>query len=136
MVQKIEILLKRLFETELSTVGRLFIGGKFFTNTMELLWRDNKRSISCIPKGKYRLKLRETENRGQHLILEGTEPRQFILIHSASTHKDLKGCIALGDVFTINKNEITLSQSKIAVGRFNELVFGLLKENEVWLVIE
>ena len=134
MVQ--EITLKRLFETEMSTVGRLFIGGKFFTNTMELLYRDNKRSISCIPKGKYKLRLRDTENRGQHLILEGTAPRQFILIHSASTHKDLKGCIALGDRFIIEKNEITLSQSKIAVTRFNELIFDMMKTNEVWLVIE
>lgn len=136
MAKEILITLKRVFETEMSTVGRLFIEGKFFTNTLELLWRNNQRSISCIPKGRYKLKLRDTENRGQHLILEGTAPRQFILIHSASTHKDLKGCIALGDRFTIEKNEITLSQSKIAVARFNELVFGLLRENEVWLVVE
>jgi hypothetical protein len=135
-LDRIEIKLKRLFETENSTIGRLFVNDKFFTNTLELLWRNNQRSISCIPKGTYKLRIRETENRGKHIILEGTEPRQFILIHSASTHKDLKGCIALGDRFTIENNEALFSQSKIAVARFNELVFSMMKDSDVWLVIE
>lgn len=131
-----EIKLKRVFETINSTVGRVFVDDKFYTNSLELLWRDNQRSISCIPKGRYKLKIRETENRGKHLILMGTSPRTFILIHSASTHRDLKGCIALGDRFTIENNEAIFSQSKIAVNRFNEMVFEWLKTEDVWLVIE
>src|SRR5690242_2550775 len=64
-------------------------------NTIELPWLQNKRSISCIPEGRYELKNRITAKRGQHLLVMNVKGRDGILIHPANdARKDLLGCIA------------------------------------------
>ena len=48
---KINLLLIRDTFTEESTIGRLFINGELFCDTLENPWKDNQRNISCIPDG-------------------------------------------------------------------------------------
>ena len=55
---KINLLLIRDTFTEESTIGRLFINGELFCDTLENPWKDNQRNISCIPKGEYNVRLR------------------------------------------------------------------------------
>jgi hypothetical protein len=131
-----EIKLIRVTELHNSTIGQVFINNKFFCYSLELRWLNNQRSISCIPKGRYQLKKRVTENRGEHILVANVPNRSFILIHSASTYKDLRGCISLAYNQTLTKTDIRNSQSKIAVNDFNQIVFEQLAKSDVWLVIE
>ena len=86
--------------TEQSTMGKLFLNGEEFCDTLELPWKENKRSISCIPAGEYdaRLRLpRESATREYvHLLIKDVPNRDYILVHIGNTTKDTKGCILVG----------------------------------------
>jgi hypothetical protein len=49
------------------TLGRLRVGG-FQCFTLELPWLENQRSISCVPKGKYKAFKRQSPKNG--LVIE------------------------------------------------------------------
>ena len=51
----VNLLILRDTFTDESTIGELFINGERFCDTLELPYRDNQRSISCIPTGSYKL---------------------------------------------------------------------------------
>ncbi|WP_179006081.1 DUF5675 family protein [Winogradskyella forsetii] len=77
------------------TNGTLFYSDKFLCHTIELPWKDNKRSISCIPEGQYEIKTRFSKRFKHHLILQDVKDRSFILFHPANDAlNDLEGCIA------------------------------------------
>jgi hypothetical protein len=52
--------------------------------SLELLWKDNKRGISCIPEGIYPLVKRFTEKRGWHIMIDKVPNRSWILVHAAA----------------------------------------------------
>ena len=53
-----------------ATLGELMVGGQVF-NTIELPWKDNQRSVSCIPTGVYTWqKIKRTSNGKDAYILE------------------------------------------------------------------
>ena len=54
----INLLIIRDTFTEESTIGKLFLNGETFCDTLELPWKDNQRSISCIPAGEYKVRIR------------------------------------------------------------------------------
>ena len=86
--------LKRNYFPEGSN-GTLKCDGKFICFTIELPWRNNERSISCIPEGKYFIKKRNSQKFKSHFILLGIPNRSLILIHPANNAmKELNGCIA------------------------------------------
>ena len=77
------------------TNGVLSYRGKEICKTIELPWHDNQSKISCIPEGKYPVQVRESEEKGLHLIITAVPGRTNILIHPANNAiKELKGCIA------------------------------------------
>jgi hypothetical protein len=41
-----------------STIGELFLNGEKMCDTLELPYKDNQRSISCIPAGEYSARLK------------------------------------------------------------------------------
>lgn len=106
-------LLDRVYlETE--TLGSIYSPhGGFICKTMELPWKDNKRSISCIPEGLYTVikmpmiekddpstPLDESGGRHPrpywHFRLPQVKGRSGILIHRITYVKDLQGCIGVG----------------------------------------
>ena len=97
---KINLLLIRDTFTEESTIGELFLNGERFCDTLELPYRDNQRSISCIPAGEYKVRLRlprESATRNYiHLIVKDVPNRSHILFHIGNTAKDTRGCILVG----------------------------------------
>ena len=99
-INKVNLLLIRDTLTEQSTMGKLFLNGEEFCDTLELPWKENKRSISCIPAGEYdaRLRLpRESATREYvHLLIKDVPNRDYILVHIGNTTKDTKGCILVG----------------------------------------
>ena len=96
----IDLLLIRDMFTDESTIGDLFLNGERFCDTLELPYRDNLRSISCIPAGQYKVRMRyprESASRNYlHLLVQDVPNRDYILFHRGNTAKDTKGCILVG----------------------------------------
>ena len=80
---------------EEGTNGTLFRSDSFLCHTIELPWKNNTRSISCIPEGEYQIEPRFSKRFKHHLILKAVKDRSYILFHPANDAlKDLEGCIA------------------------------------------
>ena len=69
-------------------------------DTLELPYKDNQRSVSCIPAGQYKVRLRTEKESGSrnylHLLVQDVPNRDFILFHRGNSAKDTSGCILVG----------------------------------------
>ena len=97
---KINLLLIRDTFSDNSTIGELFINGERICDTLENPFINNKRNISCIPEGEYKVRLRlprESATREYlHLLVQDVPNRDWILFHRGNTSKDTSGCILVG----------------------------------------
>lgn len=105
MIYKLE---RVYLETE--TLGSLYgPDGTLLAKTMELPWKENQRSISCIPEGNYDM-IKQPPKEGRpysYFRLPNVPGRTGILMHRITYVKDLKGCIGIGSRFMdIDKNGI------------------------------
>ena len=100
ILSKINLLIIRDTFTEESTLGKLFLNGEFFCETLENPWKNNVRNISCIPDGVYDVRLRlprESASRDYlHLLVKEVPNRDYILFHRGNTSADTSGCILVG----------------------------------------
>lgn len=73
------------------------------TKVLELPWKENQRSVSCIPEGEYFVRKRKAEESPSrnydHFIVEDVENRSYILWHSGNYHWNIKGCLLHGQSF-------------------------------------
>lgn len=103
-----DLLLIRREADGMATRGELHLdpGPKFLCYTLENAWRNNEPMVSCIPTGRFPLRLR-TEGgfheryRQQYAwhrgMVEVVVPgRTFILFHKGNYHRDTHGCILPG----------------------------------------
>ena len=101
--------------TDKSTIGKLFLNGEMFCYTLELPYLDNQRSISCIPAGEYKVRLRtakESSTRDYlHLLVQDVEGRSYILVHIGNFPKDTKGCILVGQ----SRQQDRVNNSRLAM---------------------
>lgn len=84
------------------TLGSLYDwSGSLLCKTMELPWKDNKNSISCIPEHTYLVKkeLTSPNHKYPHFRLPNVPGRQGILIHKITYVSGLLGCIGVGGAF-------------------------------------
>ena len=99
-LSKINLLILRDTFSDESIIGELFLNGERFCDTLELPFRDNQRSISCIPIGEYKVRLRlprESATRDYiHLLVQDVPSRDYILFHRGNSAKDTRGCILVG----------------------------------------
>ena len=108
----------RLEDNGVQTLGRLFLFDgldiEFECCTLELTDRNNKRNVSCIPSGEYKISPRKSAKYGDHYLVENVMMRDYILIHEANYYTDLKGCIGIGenfyDINDDNNTDITSSR--------------------------
>lgn len=102
----------------------------FTSQSLERGWLNNKRNISCIPSGKYDLKL-EWSPRFQTNLWEiyNVPNRRECKFHSANFVRQLNGCIALGSqrVFLDPDPLIDISNSRNTMKRFHKVMTGLKK---------
>jgi len=77
------------------TIGSLCFEG-YELATMELPWRDNQTSISCIPVGTYKAIPRYSNKFGNHFIVQSVPGRSYILFHKMNYFFQGRGCIGLG----------------------------------------
>lgn len=90
--------LQRTFKAETYTVGKLFIDGVYFCDTLEDKVRDVKiKGITAIPTGKYKVQI-TMSNRFKKLmpLLINVPNFEGVRIHSGNTSEDTEGCILVG----------------------------------------
>lgn len=103
--------------------------------TLEDAWRDNQRSISCIPAGTYEVVAHGWEKDSrvkfkQVWRLLDVPGRSGILIHAGNTHADTSGCILVGLGLAISgdarvtssKGAIERLRSKLGQGKFTLVI--------------
>jgi len=125
----INLLLIRDTFSENSVIGELFLNGERMCDTLENPWINNKKNVSCIPRGEYKVRLRlprESATRDYvHLLVEDVENRSYILFHRGNTAKDTRGCILVG----LGSQQDFVSNSVLAMDLLIKEVIHLGGEN-------
>lgn len=115
-----KITLKRINSSSECVLGVLELDNKEICKTLELPWRDNQKSISCIPAGEYKLSPYPSSRFGEVYIVNDVPNRTGILIHTGNTADDIQGCILVGDSYgKLNGKKAVLNSRQ---------AFNLLKE--------
>jgi hypothetical protein len=107
-----KLIIKRFNDNGKQTQGRaiLFDCDKQVLDfvTLEPPWLQNAIGKSCIPAGVYTVKPRQSPKYGNHFIIEGTSPREWVLFHVGNYigsknpktgTPDSIGCILVGNAF-------------------------------------
>ena len=127
--KKINLLLIRDTFTENSVIGELFLNGERMCDTLENPWKNNKKNVSCIPRGEYKVRLRlprESATRNYlHLLVEDVENRTYVLFHRGNYPKDTRGCILVG----LGSQQDFVSNSTLAMDLLIKEVIHLGGEN-------
>lgn len=120
------MILQRFTSTDQGTFGKL---NHWYT--LELPWRNNAPSISCIPAGTYPVTWTWSPRlRKQTYRLLNVSGRSGILIHSSNFAGDtslgfiaqLLGCISLGEKIGKMDGQMALLVSRPAVRAFEDLM--------------
>jgi len=92
--------------------------------TVELAWKGNKRSISCIPPKTYQAKKRSSPKFGNHFHILGVPNRSYILIHVGNFYSDVRGCLCPGDsIADINSDGLRdVLNSSDTMGKLNRIL--------------
>lgn len=100
-----EVLVKRVYLPS-ETLSSIYYKGEMLCKGMELPYRNNQRSISCIPEGEYLvtkeppIPSNDPQGRKQrdywHFRFHDVPKRSGVLIHKITYVKDLQGCIGVG----------------------------------------
>ena len=112
-----ELLVVRYHKTPTYTIGKLFINGEYFCDTLEDTERGlaNKMPLSqiqaakrkgttAIPTGRYLMELTVSPRFGRTLpIIIGVKEFDGIRIHRGNTHEDTEGCILVGENKAVGK---------------------------------
>lgn len=110
------------------TNGVIRLNNKHICYTIELPWKANQRNVSCIPEGKYDLKLRYSIRFKWHLHLINVSNRELILFHPANhALKELKGCIAPVTALTAPGRG---TESLVAFQQLKQVAYSILKERK------
>lgn len=85
--------------------------------TLELPWRMNRVSVSCIPEGIYQVKPDEEGRYTGYPEVQNVPGRTEIIIHAANHAHQLEGCIAPGLSYSIGGREVNVWSSRDALAR-------------------
>jgi hypothetical protein len=115
------------------TNGTLRYEDHYVCHTIELPWLHNRRNVSCIPDGRYRLLSRYSAKHRLHLHVAEVPGRSNILLHPANdAQRELQGCIApVLELTGPGRGR----QSQLANEVLKSLVLPVIHREEVWLTI-
>ena len=66
--------------------------------TLELPWKDNAKSVSCIPHGVYDVEFYQSPSRGLLVpMLKDVPGRSYVQIHPGNYTRQIEGCILVGE---------------------------------------
>ena len=125
----VNLLIIRDTFTKESTIGKLFINGESFCDTLENPYINNERNISCIHEGQYKVRLRlprESATRDYlHLLVQDVPNRSYILFHIGNTAADTSGCILVGN----GREHDAVNNSRLAMDLLIKEILNLGGEN-------
>ena len=132
-LKKILIVLRRIFFGPDYTIGKLYIDGEYFCDTLEDKVRPDGIKIygeTAIPAGKYKVVLSQSA-RFKRLLPAILDVPDFkgIRIHAGNTAIDSHGCILVGK----NKIKGSISQSRVTENALMEYLQQ--KEGEIEITI-
>ena len=110
------------------TIGEMYYRGELVCYTVERPWLDNKKSVSCIPAGTYRLLAYSSKGHPNSFIMENTAlnvgrintHRTYCLIHPANFPHEVEGCIGPG--LKLHPTNWGVSQSRKAMDKLRNLI--------------
>ena len=123
---------ERLWKKPGYTVGRLYVDGKFFCNTLEDTVRDLNRERkvpgkTAIPYGDYKVVFNWSPKFGRNLPrLLNVPAFEGILIHPGNTADDSSGCILVGKNTEVGR----LTESRYTSDKLNVLVEDAQRKGE------
>lgn len=123
---------ERLWKKPAYTVGRLFVDGKFFCNTLEDTVRDlsnEKKGYgkTAIPYGEYKVVYNWSPKFGRNLPrLLNVPAFEGILIHPGNTADDSAGCILVGRNTEVGR----LTESRYTSDKLNVLIEDVQRGGE------
>ena len=122
------VLIRDTFTKE-SIIGKLYVDGEMFCDTLELPYKNNQRRISSIPMGVYNVRLRYPRESGTrdylHLLIQDVPNRDFILVHRGNKSSDSRGCVLVG----LKREQDFVSNSKLAMDLLMKELIHLGGEN-------
>ena len=126
-----KLLLKRIYFSTTYTIGKLFIDGKYFADTIEDVNRDLNKdgdlldngeskvyAQTCIPFGTYDVIVNRSPKMKRDLPRLLNVPHfEGILIHRGSSEKSSAGCIIIGENKVVGKviNSVKYEDALVAV---------------------
>jgi hypothetical protein len=132
------LLLIRDTFTDKSVIGKLYCNSEFIAHTLELAWRDNEKSVSCIPSGEYECRVRLARESGSrdyvHLLVQDVPNRSYILFHRGNYPSDSRGCILTGTHRAQVSDKIL--QSKVAHSYLMDYILGNQLSEKINLIIK
>lgn len=123
---------ERLWRKSSYTIGRLFVDGKLFCNTLEDRVRDLTKETkvpgqTAIPAGTYEVVFNWSPKFGRNFPRLLNVPHfTGILIHSGNTAADSAGCILVGN----NTEKGRLTSSRDTSNRLNVLIEDAQRHGE------
>jgi len=123
------VYLLRTQTSDQGTKGVLITDG-FMCKTLELPWRDNQRSISCIPEGEYDVVIRQSPKYGSVYWITKVPDRSWILIHAGNWAGDVdkgfkshvNGCVLLGQNHGFLAEQLAVLNSRVTVRKFRNVM--------------
>lgn len=107
------LILERVYLPD-RTLGSLYRNGETIAKVLELPWKQNKRGISCIPEGVYRVIKQPAKPTRDYpyFRLPEVPNRSGILIHRGTNPEHSRGCILVASRFrNINTSQPELEES-------------------------
>jgi hypothetical protein len=126
--------LRRAYLPE-ATLGVLTVGDETF-RTIELPWRGNARSESCIPEGVYRMAKRSSgvvrrSTDGEYNVgweVTDVPGRSLIMLHVGNWVKNTDGCLLIGSQHSWTIDGPMVRESRESLRR----LMGLLEARGQW----
>jgi len=117
-----EVQLKRMWQTDNETIGRLYIEHEPFCFTLEPPWKGNQRQVSCIPAATYDCIWQRSPRFGWTFQIINVPDRTRILIHSGNLARHTYGCVLLGKYKGSLEGENAVLVSRPTLRKFHETV--------------
>lgn len=149
-----ELNIKRIARRETYTIGRLYIDGKYFCDTLEdkdrglrqdmpvaVIRATKRKGITAIPTGRYRMTLAvqspKFSKRAIYQFCNGYLPRLInvpgydgVLIHIGNTARDTEGCLLVGRNTQVGK---VLDSRKTFIELYDRLLGA---KDDIYIKIE
>ena len=141
-----ELLLKRIAKKDNYTIGKLYIDGKYFCDTLEDKDRGLTKDMSlsemqktkvygktAIPTGKYQVVITYSNRFKKYMpLLLNTPGFAGVRLHAGNSEKDTEGCVLLG----VNKVVGKVIQSRIYTNKLYSILNKACKREKVYITIQ